>query len=233
MLCLSSQYPEIRSQALTQLHKFWGKVDISSSEYRLQFCFLILELIETYEKQFQPSATALPYLVSCFATHALEVEKQPIHFMYPKINEFLNKKPEWQTKKLPTYWLDNTVLSQPEEDDAYWKEFLWVLDWLVDGLRTRADLDILRKAGILERVMALYASPGAEPVKEKVLELVWRVTWVEEGSNTLITRMGVLAWLEMTSKLEGKASLLKKRVLESCDMERVNEWTGIGPNVLS
>ena len=146
--------------------------------------------------------------------------------MYAKLNHYMMKSPEWRVSKLPNYWLDNTILAQPEEDDAYWKEVQWVLDWLVDGLRSSADMDILRKAGVFERVMAVCQSPSASErfVKMKVGELLYRAANLD--ANTLVTGAGYLAWLDMG----GEGSMqkaLKRHVLELADSDRVDAWAGV------
>jgi nucleolar pre-ribosomal-associated protein 1 len=230
ILCLCSQYPDIRTQALAQLYKLEENLLNSAAEDRAPVYILIGELIETYEQNCLPDSEALPYMTGCFATHALNVQTNPGHFLYPKINKFLNRGPSWRINKLPNYWIENTILYQPEEDDAYWKEAQWVLDWLVDGLRMPADLEILRKTGVFERVMSFCSSPGVvghQQVKHKVLEMVWRATFVDGGSTTIVTRTGVLAWLSMMT--EGSTSVeaeLKKRVLETCDRVKIEEWSG-------
>ena len=103
-----------------------------------------------------------------------------------------------------------------------------MLEWLVAGLRTSTDLDIMRKSGVFERVMALYSSPAASEhlVKRRVLELLYRATCIEGGSDTLITRAGVLSWLDIAQ--DGSiCRTLRKRVLETCDAKRVHEWSGV------
>lgn len=231
ILCLCSQYPDIRTQAHAELHKLTDKLRNSVIEDKDAMYVLIGELIETYEHHCLPKSESLPYLAGTFATNALRVQMEPTHYMYPKINRYLNKGPEWRIHKLPTYWMENTMLSLPEEDDAYWKETQWVLQWLVDGLRTQADLEILRRGGVFERVMSLYDSPGAKmigKVREKLMELLWRTTFVEGGSTTLITRTGVLSWLDMVSERNyGVESALRKRVVETCDQARIKEWSGL------
>ena len=230
ILYLCSQYMDIRTQALAQLHKLEENLLHSAVEDRGPVYILIGELIETYEQNCLPDSEALPYMTGCFAVHALHVQTNPGHFMYPKINKFLNRGPSWRINKLPNYWIENTALAQPEGDDEYWKEVQWVLDWLVDGLRMPADLEILRKTGVFERVMSLCSSPGAvvhKRVRQKVLEMIWRATFVDGGSTTLVTRTGVLAWIDIM--IEGSDSVeaeLKKRVLETCDRVKIEEWSG-------
>ena len=56
--------------------------------------------------------------------------------MYTKINKFLHRGPEWNLGKMPSYWADKILLHPPTEDDGYRMEVEWLLDFLVDGLRT-------------------------------------------------------------------------------------------------
>jgi nucleolar pre-ribosomal-associated protein 1 len=223
--CLSSQYPEIRTQAAAQLHRFLLRMRESTHEDQLMIEMLLIEAIETSE---QHSPEVLPFLVSSFASRALEVLLQPAYCLYPKVNRYLNKAPEWKPRAIVTYWIDK-ILHSKSEDDSYWEEVLWLLQWLVDGLRSEADLNILRKESVFETVMAHFASPRADKkIKEKVLELLWRATWVDGGSNTLITRFGVLTWLDIQKKKGSmEAALLKQRFLETCDQDKVEEWASL------
>ena len=230
ILCLCSQYAYIRKQALTQLQKLEDQLLHSAIENVGPVYILIGELIETFEHNCLPGSESLPYIAGCFASHALHIQANPGHFLYPKINKFLNRGPSWRINKLPSYWIENTVLAQPEEDDAYWKEVRWVLDWLVDTMRTSADLEILRKTGVFEKTMALSSSSGISrhsQVRQRVLELLWRVTFVDGGSTTLVTRTGILAWLDMMREDTRVATELRVRILQTCDSKKVEEWSGL------
>ena len=226
MLCLCSQFPEIRMQARTQLHKAADLIFHSTLKPRIQIYNLVGQLIETYEVHCLPKNEALPYLAGCFATHALKVQMDPTHDLYPKINTYLNKAADWRIRKMPNYWIDKTFYSMPEEHDSYWKEVQWVVDWLVDGLRTTADMDILRRGEVFDKVSvcALSAGSAHKMVGNEFLELIWRATFVEGGSTTLITRSGILNVLASDDEVKG---LLKQRVLETCDKAKVEAWSGL------
>lgn len=231
VLCLCSQYQDIRAQALSQLKKLEHAILESFIENKDPIYVLIGELIETYEQHYLPESEALPYVAGAFATHALRVQQTPMHAIYPKINRYLNKGPEWRVKKLPTYWIDNTIHSQPEEDDGYWKEAQWVIDWLVDGLRTIADLEILQRAGVFERLMSFCSSPGVSThrrVEEKTLELLWRAMCLDGGSMTLLTRTGLLSWLESRAIASSERGfVMKEKLLASCDQAQLERWSGV------
>ena len=236
ILCLCSQHTDIRAQAFVQLQRLGHRLSHSNLENQELIYVLIGELIETYERAILPGHEALPYLAGTFATRALAVQSEPTHFLYSKLNEFLNRGPEWRVSRLPSYWLSNTVLAPPEDDSAHWKEVGWVLSWLIDGLRGPSDLEILRKGGVFESVMSLYSSPAAprqDGLKDNVVELLWRATMVPGGSTTLITRTGVLSWLDMVRpSRSGVEGALRRRLLETCDEVKVQGWSGLAGGVV-
>lgn len=225
ILCLCSRYPEVCRQAHQQLKQLMGEIRASDLEEKDQIEILVGELLETFEQSFEAKREPLPHLVGTFVTHALHVQTDPAHFIYPKLNRYLMKGPEWRVSKMPSYWLSTIALSVPAEDDAYWREVQWVLEWLVDGLRTESDVELLRRAGSFERVMVICASPAApeKSVKQKVLELVYRAALVD--ANTLATRTGVLSWLDV---VPGSVSAkLREFILSQCDEKRLSDWAGV------
>ena len=232
ILCLCSSHEDVRKQAHVQIKMLNARLQSSSIEDKGHLGVLIGSLLESYGQQCLTGNSPLTYIAGTFATRSLHVLLDPTHFLYPKLNRYLMKSPSWRLSRLPTHWLSETMLSQPEEDDAYWKETQWVLDWLNDGLRTPQDLEVLRKGSVFEKIMALTASPAAwriKEVKERMLEMVYRASCIDGGSSMLITRTGVLAWLDMLGGgKSGVAALLKTRVLETCDQKRVSEWKGVG-----
>ncbi|EMC91675.1 hypothetical protein BAUCODRAFT_152069 [Baudoinia panamericana UAMH 10762] len=230
ILCLCSKHTEVRRQAHIQLCLLFAQLRDASLDDAPQLSVLVGELVETFEQQCSPEEKPLPHLAGTFATRALKVLAEPTHCIYPKLNRYMNKNPEWRILRMPAHWLSNTMLSQPTEDDAYWKEVRWVVEWLVEGLRSPTDLDILRRSGTIQKVMALYSSPAAERLKwlrETVMEMLYRTTCIDGGSTTLITRLGVLAWLDMVGDGDGVAGLLKARILETAGKERVERWSGM------
>ncbi len=94
------------------------------------------ELIETAKDAM--SDKPLPYFVGVLAARLLSVVADPLHIMYEKVNRFLHKGPRWNVAKLPSYWVDKVLLNSPTDDEAHYQEAEWLLDALVDGLRTPA-----------------------------------------------------------------------------------------------
>ena len=80
----------------------------------------------------------LTYYAGVLAADLFRVVNDPLHLMYVKVNEFLNRGPEWYVTKLPSYWVDTVLMKPPTDDDGHYQEAEWLLDGLIDGLRTSA-----------------------------------------------------------------------------------------------
>ncbi|KAF2719095.1 hypothetical protein K431DRAFT_287122 [Polychaeton citri CBS 116435] len=242
ILCLSSQDGSIRQQAYAQLRNLSKNVEASSMEEKQQLHLLIAELLETYESHTAAFGIAepLPYLASTFAARALAIQLDPAHFLYAKVNHFLLRRPGWNIRSLPPYWIRETLLSTPSDNtnitSFYWKEVQWVLEWLVDGVRTLADAKILLRSGVLEKLMVL---PGCEfegisekAVKEKVMEIVWRVAEVGiEGADGLVKSCAGLSWSDIVAGgwKKGRQRVAKavgQAVISKMGLSNIKAWQG-------
>lgn len=156
------------------------------------------------------------------------------------------------------WWLEQVLQHPPGDADtegAYWREVVWLLEWLVDGLRGPADLDILRRNNVFEKMMALFFHPALSrggkftellmspeklateaslqaKVRPLVLKLVLRAACTE-GATMLVTGAGVLAWLgDVKSKgglgREGGevVNQIMGIVLGQCNQAKAKEWSG-------
>lgn len=240
VLCLSCQDSSIRLQALPAIRKLMFKVQESSNGDKDQIYVLLGELAETANSPLLPvpvSQQPIPYIATTFFIHALSVLQDPSHFIYPKLNKYLNKGPIWNIPKLGSYWIDKTVLEIPEEDDKHWDEVEWVLNFLTDGTRTLQDVSLLLSRHTMEKILGLHASPSApRSVKEAVLKLLYRIA-AAGGATSLVTRTGVLAWLKAREGLgdvdAASMAIIKSRVSKGIDVPRVTAWSkgGFAPFV--
>lgn len=229
LLCLCSQHPEIRRQALINVAKFSAKVENSTYEEWEQVDLLLGQTIETSKGYIE--SEPLPYVAGVFASRAIVVLADPTHHMYPKINEYLNRGPSWNVERLPSYWADKIILNIPSDDNAYHKEVEWYVEFLFDCLRTPKDMEIFRSRGIFERILSLYSAPSSSSkLKNKIIRIIFRAAAIDGGSTTLITRFGVLGWVEgqlsRTDRHEETLKTLKARLRERCDISKVDEWSG-------
>ncbi|KZL87907.1 ribosome biogenesis protein urb1 [Colletotrichum incanum] len=246
---LWSEHASIRQEALTNIMKMAAKFKESTYEEKDQIWLLLSELAESSRVLVTRGPIASP-LVS-FAISALEVLKNPLHCLYPKVNSFLTRGPVWQHDKVP---LAHDILhGAPSDDDKYYTEVSWLLAYLLDGLRTPADLAVYHQKKWFEKVFALAGNPYMRAnLRTRILRVLWRATCIEGGSTTLATRFGIVSWLEAQearcdggggdASAEDKVErvdadsretrrlyrALRRRVWETCDQERVGEWSRKG-----
>lgn len=92
-------------------------------------------------------------------------------------------------------------------------------------------MEIYRRANVFERTFAFYESPSTSvSVKRKILHLLYRSTQVQ-GSTTLITRAGIIGWIQSQLPAVGvkeasSFSALTSSLHASSDQERVAKWSG-------
>ncbi|KAF9881583.1 putative ribosome biogenesis protein Urb1 [Colletotrichum karsti] len=226
---LWSEHASIRQEALTNIMKMAAKFKESSYEEKEQIWLLLSELVESSRPLVTRGPVASPLVA--FAIAALEVLKNPLHCLYAKVNTFLTRGPVWQHDKVP---LAHDILhGAPSDDDRYYTEVSWLLAYVLDGLRGPADLAVLHQKKWFEKIFALAGNPYLRAnLRNRILRILYRATRIEGGSTTLATRFGVVSWLDaQEARFVGDEEVrrvlraLRRRVWETCDRERVGEWS--------
>ena len=137
MLCVRSKSPSrcvLPDPSLKAISVDIDMMKESDWTDALQIYMLLGEVIETVEHLV--SETPFPHFAGVFASRSYLILAAPLHPLYTKINNFVHKGPQWKVDKLPSYWIDKIILQPPTEDDGYRAEIEWLLDILLDGLRT-------------------------------------------------------------------------------------------------
>ena len=91
-------------------------------------------------------------------------------------------------------------------------------------------MEIYRRCGAFERFLSFYSSPHiSQALRKKIIRLIFRATYVG-GSTTLLTRAGILSWIQDQVALKdphtGILKLLLERLCKTCDHERIADWSG-------
>lgn len=230
IMLLSSEHLSVRKEAATNISKFAAKLKESTFEEKDQIWLLLSEVVETAQKIIDQEP--LPTIISSFASHSITVLNDPLHCLYEKINKFLSQGPTWELDKVPLMYkiLDDA----PTLDDAHYLETAWLLNYMLGGLRTPADMAIYRKRRVFEKFLSLYNNPYLTPgLRDKISRVLFRATMIEGGSTTMITRFSTMTWLQAQVALGGGLPLkvLMERILESCDRSRVDKWSKGGAKV--
>jgi len=236
---LASEHISIRKEALVTLAKMAAKIKDSAYEENEQMWLLLMELIESVRSE-PVDAGTVPSSILSFASRAIDVLKSPLHALYEKINLFLTSGPVWALDRIPL--LTTIVSVGPSEDGTFYTEVSWLLSYLIDSLRNEADLALFHRRKVFERVLALACNPYmGNNLRTQVLRLVYRATMIKGGSDTLITRFGVVSWLR-TQKAAAAAEMgdaelyqaVIRRMWETCDQDRIRAWSaGDGVEILA
>ncbi|KAI1142376.1 ribosome 60S biogenesis N-terminal-domain-containing protein [Hypoxylon sp. FL0543] len=225
---LYSEHSSIRKEALTNIVKMAAKIKDSTYDNNEQVWLLLMELAESARSSIADGP--LPSVMVAFACKALEVLMNPLHCLYEKVNLFLTSGPVWPLDKIPL--MHNILQDGPTEDGAFYSELSWLLGFLLDSLRTTADVALFHKRKVFERLFALTCNPFMGPnLRTQILRIVYRMTTIEGGSDTLITRFGAVSWLlaqrDATADAaeRGVYQALLRRVWETCDQKRISAWS--------
>jgi nucleolar pre-ribosomal-associated protein 1 len=244
LLCLCSEYAEIRIQAINNIRRLTatiqssgrnlpGKDDAATEQQGISLDFdlqqLYLLLGEVLESVDQTGAEAFPYVGGVLAARCAGIVADPTHSLFSTVNNFLTASPVWDVNSLLRFFWHRIVASQPDDDTTYHKEVDWYFDYLMDSLRTPADMELFRRSNIFEQILTHYSSRSCPAsAKDKIVKLLLRATHVG-GSTTLITRCGLIPWIQMM--LDGHdprhraLRTLAGRVYETCDREKVTVWS--------
>lgn len=225
---LSSPHASIRKEALTALRKLALKFRESACVEKDQMWLIISELVESAADG-HLGDRPLPTPLTAFTVHAIDVLKDPLHCLYPKVNSYLLRGPSWSVDALPL--LRDILDKAPDAPNSFYTEISWLLAYLADGLRTADDMSIYHKHKVFERIMTEAGNPlMAWNMRCKVLQILFKATTIQGGSDTLVKRFGVLSWLDMreaAADVEDEAKTykaLRTRVWETCDQEHIKSW---------
>ena len=86
-----------------------------------------------------------------------------------------------------------------------------------------------RRCGVFERIFSLSASPFVpDAIVRKTITLFYRSLFVG-GSTTLVTRCGVLSWIQARLEMGGQHKIILKalslKLASSLDKAKVARWS--------
>jgi nucleolar pre-ribosomal-associated protein 1 len=228
---LASEHTSIRKEALVNIAKIAAKIKDSLYEEKDQVWLFLSELVESCKGDVD--AGPIPKHIVAFARNALDVLQNPLHCLYGKLNKFLLKGPTWKLDRLPLVY--DILQDGPELDDAYYSELSWLFSYLLDGVQGEPDMALYHNTRLFERLLSLASNPYLRPnLRTQILKIIYRATCINGGSTTLITRFGIVSWLEARRAMCGSQmehetyKALLRRIWETSDKERGSVWSNGG-----
>ncbi|KAG6038025.1 hypothetical protein E4U40_000014 [Claviceps sp. LM458 group G5] len=225
---LTSEHTNLRKEALTSILKMAMQIRESSYEDKMQIWLLLSEIAESSKPLVDQGP--VPSALTAFAIHGLDVLKNPLHPLFPKVNSYLTRSPVWGPDKVP---LAHDILhGTPSDDDKYYTELTWLLAYLLDSLKTPFDLGVFHKKRWFEKLLSLGSNPYLRTaLRTRLFRLIYRATCIEAGSTTLVTRFGLISWLDShraACPVEDDVLMyeaLMRRAWQTCDQDRVRAWS--------
>lgn len=228
---LASEHTSIRKEALVNIAKMAAKIKDSSYEEKDQVWLFLFELVESCKGHVDEGP--IPNYIVAFARNALDVLKNPLHCLYGKLNSFLIKGPTWRLDRLPLVY--DILQDGPELDDTYYAELSWLFSYLLDGVQGEPDMALYHNTRLFERLLSLASNPYLRPnLRAQIRRIIYRATCIKGGSTTLVTRFGIVSWLEAQSAVCDSESecqtykALLRRIWETSDKERASVWSNGG-----
>ncbi|KAG7662349.1 uncharacterized protein J8A68_004120 [[Candida] subhashii] len=121
----------------------------------------------------------------------------PGHFLYEKSVRYVLSTPKLKNWDIPLYNLithPNQELTDTESN--YYRELDWLVQNITDGIENLQDLTILKR-GIVETLMNLLNSKYLNiKIQTNLLKFIYKIQSIDQGSDMLITRFGMLTALE-------------------------------------
>ncbi|EGW35221.1 uncharacterized protein SPAPADRAFT_48246 [Spathaspora passalidarum NRRL Y-27907] len=170
------------------------------------------------------SETNIPHLVWYVWSQLVPILSNPGNFLYEKSFRYVLSTPKLKNIDIPLY---NLITHPRDGEHEYYRELIWLIDRITEGVETVDDLAVFQK-GIIETFVNIFNSEyGNTKLKTSLLKLVHKLQGVDYGADMLITRFGLLAALESIS-IGLSDSLIDKQLKLNIDELLVRFKVGVG-----
>ncbi|KAG2732582.1 hypothetical protein G9P44_004999 [Scheffersomyces stipitis] len=204
------------------------------------FKVYVANILNTVRKQESRLPSLNWYIYSSF----VPILVNPGHILYEKVFRYVLSNPSLKRSDIPLYISIVTSKaddSDAENDESYYKQITWLLEKLIEGTGTKEDLDLIKFRSVVEWIMNLTNSPYITmKIKSMILKFLFVVQGIDQGSDMLITRFGILTNLEqlMANNVSAANELLEYQLKLNIDQlvvrfgisvgssKRIKEWTG-------
>ncbi|KAI5951391.1 hypothetical protein KGF54_004465 [Candida jiufengensis] len=125
----------------------------------------------------------------------IPIISNPGHFLYEKACRYLLSHPKLNKFDIPLY----NLIFKAVDTEFYYRELTWLIEVVTQGLKTKDDLVVLNKF-FIESVLNLLNSKIINmKLRTTILSLIYKIQSIDQGSDLLITRFGILSDLQLLS----------------------------------
>lgn len=229
---------------------------LNDSEYVFKdkniYKVFVSNILNTFRQQ-DGESDNIPHIIWYLHGAMVPILSNPGHFLYERTFRYVLSHPKIKATHLPMYSSITMALSSDAElegEDSHFKQVGWLLSSLWYGVNDTKDLNILKFSGAIEWCLNLLNSPFISfRIRFLIFKILYKVQQINEGSDLLITRFGILTSLEQQAQTVEKvgtilslkiftADLIEEHVSVNIDElslrlgisvgsnKRIREWTG-------
>lgn len=161
----------------------------------------------------------IPPLIWYLHSAIVPILSNPGHFLYERTFRYVLSHPKLKGTVIPMYSSITMSLSADAElegEDSYLKQISWLLTQFWNGITNTSDLQVLKFSGAIEWCLNLMNSPYINMrVRTLIFKVLYKIQTINEGSDLLVTRFGILTSLEQQlCNVEKIGSTLTTRAVE-------------------
>ncbi|CCF55458.1 hypothetical protein KAFR_0A00200 [Kazachstania africana CBS 2517] len=221
---LSDDNSDITSVASTLLNQMLISLEDNHSFKDGSIFKVLLKKIELTIMKNENNETTIPPLIWLFTSKIVALLLQPSSPLYEKAFRWVLSKPSLYHNDIPMLQELTAQMNKDPNYENYYSQLSWVLDGLA-GIRTKADVDLLKSKGIIEWLFNLLNLPYLNSRMRSAIKSIYFILQrIEGGGSSLITRYGAIADLELrgiaTMNSLGEASLNLERNVNGMNTKR-------------
>ncbi|KAI5904052.1 Nucleolar pre-ribosomal-associated protein 1 [Candida parapsilosis] len=185
--------------------------------------------------QQQQQQQEIPKLIWFVYSQFVPILSNPAHFLYELSFRYVLAHPSLNKWDIPLF---NSIIHPTDSSEWVYRELNWIIDQITNGLESTGDLSLITKT-VIEFVLNLFNCKTLNmKLKVSILRFIYTIQGLDHGSDLLITRFGILSYLEMLSNELQEPNVfneqLKVNMMEILSRfevsvgksDRVNDWTG-------
>ncbi|KAL3233597.1 Nucleolar pre-ribosomal-associated protein 1 [Nakaseomyces bracarensis] len=141
---------------------------------------------------------SLPKIIYHFIARLVPILLQPVNPLYERAYRWVLDGPFVRTNEIP---LTKDIINTSEstiDHEIYFKQLVWILEGIEEGVVDNKDLGILKSKGVLEWLLGLqnYVRLSVR-IQKLISSILYKFQRIEDGGSLLATRYGAISTLEL------------------------------------
>lgn len=187
LACLTSTNRVIRQCASCLLQRIYELVLDATFYEQPQVRLILMKL----QNSIPSPSIRLSSILASFLTEALGISLRPSHALYPLINRFFLSRSTFSLMDTPMF---NQLFLTDKED--YKQMRAWCLRYLLRGLQSQQDYDVLARRHILSQLQTFAISTACDEYTQRLcVAVIQRLAVIPQTARLLYRNVSILPWL--------------------------------------